>query len=122
MPGTDERKRHELFLAFEDLLGPDKTDTLMGLLPPTTTELATRQDLALTRTELRREMAELRREMAELRAELKTEMAELRGEFHELRAEVATSLREQTRTLLLGMVGSMASMATLVIGAIAITA
>ena len=86
MPGTDERKRHELYLAFEDLLGPDKTDTLMGLLPPTGTELATRQDVALTRAELRTEMAELGSEMGELRTELKTEMAELRGEFQELRA------------------------------------
>jgi hypothetical protein len=111
MPGTDERKRHELYLAFEDLLGPDKTDTLMGLLPPPGTELATRQDLAVTRAELRTEMADLRAEFQQLRAE-----------FQELRADVATSLREQTRTLLLGMVGSMASMATLVIGAIAITA
>jgi hypothetical protein len=122
MPGTDERKRHELYLAFEDLLGPDKTDTLMGLLPPPGIELATRQDLALARAELRADMADLRREFEGLRGEFNELRSELKTEMADLRAEVATSMREQTRTLLLGMVGSMASMATLVIGAIAITA
>ena len=48
-------------------------------------DLATKEDLAITKSELKVEMAdlktELKTEMADLKTELKTEMANLRAEF-----------------------------------------
>jgi ribosomal protein L29 len=120
---VEERRRLHLYEVARDRLGVDAADTLMELLPPMDpSELATRSDLALTRselrtemaelrTELRTEMAELRTEMAELRTELRTEMAELRTELRtemaELRVAVATMMREQTNRLLALVVPTM---------------
>ncbi|MDZ4826972.1 MAG: hypothetical protein SGJ13_10985 [Actinomycetota bacterium] len=97
----EERRRLHLYEAARERLGVDAADTLMELLPPMDpSELATKTDLALTRSELRGQMAEIRREMAELRTELKGEMAELR-------VAVADMMREQTNRLVMFVVPTM---------------
>ena len=93
-PPVDEHKRHELFVAMEHLIGAERAETFMSMLPPTTwDDLVTKQDL--------------RREL---------EMLE-----HKLTALIHGELRSQTRTLMLGLVGAMATMTSLCLGAIALT-
>jgi hypothetical protein len=77
---TDDDRRY-LYDLLERSLDARSAAILMAHLPPVGwADLATRQDLAVTRAELKGEMAELRGEMAELRGE----MAELRGEVHSM--------------------------------------
>lgn len=75
----------------------------MSSLPPHPDQLATKDDLAILGGGLRTEMAdlrtELRTEMAHFRTELRVEMAGLRVEMRDL-------TNQQTRTLMLGLVGS----------------
>ncbi len=85
------------------------------------TELRT--EMADLRTELRTEMADLRAdlrtEMADLRTDLRTEMAglrtELKTEMRDLRTELKTEMRDltaqQTRTMTIGLVGSVTALA-----------
>ncbi len=64
MAATDERARHELYLAFENLIGAEKADTLMAtLLTSDRTELVTKSDLIATKSDLRAEIQTLRAEM-----------------------------------------------------------
>jgi hypothetical protein len=51
---VDERGRHKLYLAFEHLIGTDKADTLMAMLPPVGwADVATKRDLDAVAFELR---------------------------------------------------------------------
>ena len=79
---VDERRRHEMYLAFEELVGAEVAATMMEHLPPVGwADVATRHDLE--------------REIAILRAEMQAGFAEVRGEMHagfgELRAEIGRS-------------------------------
>ncbi len=119
MPLT-ERQRHDAYEALHHAFG-DHTDTVIELLRPDHDHLATRQDLTLGLAELRdeitdvrseiadvrAEIADVRVEMAGLRTELKTEMAELRTE---LKAEMRDLTTGQTRTMMLGLVGSITAL------------
>jgi hypothetical protein len=73
-------------------LGEAEGDTLMALLPPADTELATRQDVDGVRVEMSDLRTELRADMADLRTELQQEMSrlrtELRGDMKDLRSEL----------------------------------
>ncbi len=64
---TTEAERLALHAAARDRLGTGEGDTLMGLLPPANTEIATRRDLdvleARLRTELTTAVAALGRRM-----------------------------------------------------------
>jgi hypothetical protein len=43
----DERSRHELYLSIEELIGSERADTLMSMLPPVEwADVATKHDLA----------------------------------------------------------------------------
>lgn len=129
----DDRTRHDLYTAFEELWGSDRAEAMMSLLPPVGwADVATKHDLdALRETlearldanaaELRGEMAELKIElrtevsglktgMAELKTELKTEIAELRAEFH-------ASLATTTRTMVFSLTSSVVIVASLAFGA-----
>jgi hypothetical protein len=71
----DERKRHDLYQRFEDVLGHEHADTLMELLPPVGwADVATKSDLAAleTRVDSRFETLEARMDkgFAEVRAEM----------------------------------------------------
>lgn len=94
MPLT-ERQRHDAYEALHQAFG-DHTDTVIELLRPDHEHLATREDLALGFADLRTEIADVRREMADLRAELRTEMRDLTA--------------GQTRTMMLGLVGSVTAL------------
>jgi hypothetical protein len=68
-------------------MDPRQAETLVrGLGDMDTSELATRTDVALVRTEVADLRSELKSEIADLRSELRTEVADLRSE---LRTEIA---------------------------------
>ncbi|HYI61109.1 MAG TPA: hypothetical protein VEW93_04830 [Acidimicrobiales bacterium] len=47
MPLVDEAKRHDLYVAIEDLIGPERAETFMNMMPPTTwDDIATKADLS----------------------------------------------------------------------------
>ncbi len=78
----DERKRHDLYQRFEDVLGQEHADTLMELLPPVGwADVATKSDLAALET----------------RVDSKFETLEARMDkgFAEVRAELHQALRQQ---------------------------
>lgn len=74
----DERRRHDLYVRAEELLGPEPAGSLMELLPPAGAEVATRQDLENLRSATKQDLdvmaASLRLEMANLGSALRTEM------------------------------------------------
>lgn len=94
MPLT-ERQRHDAYEALHQAFG-DHTDTVIELLRPDHDHLATREYLTLGLSDVRAEIADVRVEMAELRTELKTEMRDLTA--------------GQTRTMMLGLVGSITAL------------
>lgn len=78
----DERKRHDLYQRFEDVLGHEHADTLMELLPPVGwADVATKADLTAL----------------EHRVDSKFETLEARMDkgFAEIRAELHQALRQQ---------------------------
>jgi hypothetical protein len=90
-----------LYRAAEQLLGEEQANTLMSLLPPVGwADVATKDDLH------------------QLEARLDGRFAELESRVE---ARLERALREQTRTLLLGLVGAMATMTSLCLGAVALT-
>ncbi len=128
-----EFQRHQIFQWFESQMGPERAAIMMDLLPPvgwgdmvTGSEL--RAELALLRAETASEFAVVRGEFADLRgefsglrgefAELRGEFAGLRGEFAEAKGEMHLSMANQTRSLMVGMVASNATLVGLVLAAI----
>lgn len=115
----DERTRHDLYTAFEELWDRERAEAMMTAFSPIEwDDLATTQDLDVLGAGLRTEMAELRTElrtgMAELRTELRTELADVRTEFHrDLAAATRTMVFSLTSSVF--VVGSLAfAAATLV--------
>jgi hypothetical protein len=92
-----EPERHELYELAKHDVGERFAELMIKALPPDPHRLATKDDVALMGAELRTEMAVLRTEMADLRTELKTEIRDL--------------TTQQTRTLMLGLVGSITTLA-----------
>ncbi len=77
-----EAARHDLYTGLNELLGPERTETLMSALPVhDLDEVATKGDLA----ELR---AELKGDIAELRAELKGDFAVLGSKVDTMQVEL----------------------------------
>jgi hypothetical protein len=90
---VDERRRHQMYLAFEELVGGEVASTMMEHLPPAGwADVATAHDVgrevALVRADMSTGFAELRAEMHEMAGSLRAEMHEMGGE---LRAEIARS-------------------------------
>jgi hypothetical protein len=110
-----EAARHRLYEKIREQWGDENADELMSYLPPVgwadvatrgdldALRVATKQDLALLRTELRGEMIELR-----------GEMTELRGEMSELRADIERGFKEQLRWLVGTLVGMTAIFSVIV--------
>lgn len=94
MPTVDEAERRALYVAVEDLIGPERAETFMSLLPTTTA------DELVTKEYLTREFENF---------ELKFE------------AKLHQELRNLTRTFMIGLMTSTATTASLCLGAIALT-
>ena len=73
---------------------------MIKALPPDPQRLATKDDLAVLGSELRAEMADLR-------GDLRVEMAQLRTE---LKVKMQDLTSGQTRTMMLGLVGSITAL------------
>ena len=91
-----ETERHELYELAKTHVNDRFAELIMNSLPPNVDNLATKDDVAVLG-------ADLRTEMAELRTELRTEVAGLRVEMRDLTAG-------QTRTMTLGLVGSITAL------------
>ncbi len=111
----DEQTRFDLRAYFRGAMGEDRlADALMEALPPIEySELATKQDLLLTKAELRADMAELKSEIKGETGELKDKVGglrtELKSDIADVRSEMSwmeRSLNGQIRTGMALTVGS----------------
>jgi hypothetical protein len=137
----DERARHELYRAVEELLGTKAADTLMALLPPVGwADVATKGDLlqlearldarldaqfarAEGRTDARFGGVDARFRALDVRFEaIDARFSRMDARFAQLEGQLDRSLREQTRTLMLGLVGAMFTMTSLCLGAVTLAA
>lgn len=91
-----EPERHELYELAKHDVGERFAELMIKALPPDPQRLATKDDLAVLAAELRAEMAGLRVEMADMRTSLMVEMRDLTS--------------GQTRTMMLGLVGSITAL------------
>ena len=109
--GVDELARLRLANKAVNLFGEKEAQTLMEHLPlGGIANLATKDDLFLTKAELRADFEKLRADVGMLRAEfqelradfeqLRADFERLRADFERLRADVAESMRRQTITLI----------------------
>ncbi len=125
-----EAERLELYELAKRQVGDRFAELMIKAVPADPERLATKDDLAVLGADLRTETAhlrtELRTEMADLRTELRTEMADLRTEMADLRTELKTEMAglrtdlktemrdltaQQTRTMTIGLVGSITALA-----------
>ena len=91
-----EAARHDLYTGLSELLGPERTETLMSALPIyDLDEVATKGDIA----ELR---AEIKGDIAELRAEIKGDIAVINARLYTLETgitAIGSRLDDQTQRL-----------------------
>jgi hypothetical protein len=85
--------------------------TLVDLLPPDASQLATKADLGELRAGTKADLVEVRAEMAELRADMRADLAELRSEMHQ-------GFSEQTRTLAMWMISTTVTCVTFSVGSV----
>jgi hypothetical protein len=113
---VDERSRHELYLSIEELIGAEKAEMLMSMLPSVGwADVATRQDLTAHQVVSRRDLAALEEHMGlrfnelEQRTDLRFEGLEerlgLRIETSaaEIRSELHKALRDQLRVVVFAL-------------------
>ncbi|MAT04411.1 MAG: hypothetical protein CL424_05135 [Acidimicrobiaceae bacterium] len=106
-----ESQRIELYeFVKQSSLGKAGADIVMNAIPTIDwNDLATRDDLALLRSELRGEMGELRSELrgeiGELRSELRSEMTGLRGDFQLEMMQLENRLQRSIVTWILAAQG-----------------
>jgi hypothetical protein len=90
----DERRRHELYVALEELIGAGPTESLMSLLPPVGwADIATKQDLAHVEHLLDARIDELRTELS----------TRIGSQGKERKAYFESGLRSTMRTLFFGI-------------------
>ncbi len=93
---ADRRRLHE---ALSSSIGPESSEVLMELLPPAGwTDLATRTDIEIAKTELRMEMQDLR-------MDLKGEMADVRIEIQDLKSRLDAQLPKLVAANIASMLG-----------------
>ncbi len=131
MTVIDERARHDLYRGLEELLGSGRADTLMSLLPGVGwADVATKQDLRQLEERIEARMdarfarvdarfAGVDAQLAGVDARFTDLETRLDARFHASESRFERALREQTRTLLVGLVG-MFTMTSLCLGAIAL--
>ncbi len=116
----DERTRHQLFLRPKEVLGGEEANTLMEQLPPLGwAEVATKTDLRSEAGLLRADTALPRTDVHELerRVDLRFELAEERmmRTVHEMASTLRTEMNAQTRLFLSAVVGSMLTLASVLL-------
>ncbi|HEX2040583.1 MAG TPA: hypothetical protein VHF47_12735 [Acidimicrobiales bacterium] len=109
-----EAAKHDLYTGLQETMGEERAATLMELLPPSGTDLATKQDvdraIALLRSDVTAEFTSVRAEMAagfksvrtEMAAEFKSVRTEMAAEFTSVRSEMAaefTSVRSELKAV-----------------------
>jgi hypothetical protein len=86
----DERSRHELYLRLEEVLGPERAETLMEMLPPVGwADVATKRDLDLGLQQMLQRM-DLRFDACE----------------HKIMAALKDEITAQTRTVVFAVLGT----------------
>jgi hypothetical protein len=145
---VDEPARHDLYRGLEELLGSKRADTLMSMLPGVGwADVATRQsvrddlrqlegrvdarftrleasiDVRFARVDARIASVEAQLRDVETRMDAGFSQVDLR--FNESESRIGSyldrALREQTRTLMVGMVGAIFTMTSLCLGALTLT-
>jgi hypothetical protein len=130
----EERARHELYRGVEELLGTDRADTLMSLLPPvgwadvtTKTDLRSlddRIDSRFSRVDARFTAIEARLVAIEARLDgIDARFSQIDDRFAKIDdrfAELERSMAQQTRTLVFSILGALFTMTSLCLGTIAL--
>jgi hypothetical protein len=130
----EERARHELYRGVEELLGTDRADTLMSLLPPvgwadvtTKTDLRSlddRIDSRFSRVDARFTAIEARLVGIEARLDgMDARFSQIDDRFAKIDdrfAELERSMAQQTRTLVFSILGALFTMTSLCLGTIAL--
>ncbi len=91
----NDADRRKLFEALRATIGPEPSELLMELLPPTGwAHLATSADVSMLRTDIDIAKTELRIEIQDVRTELKGDIQELRIEIQDVRTELKGDIQE----------------------------
>lgn len=145
---VDEPARHDLYLGLEEMLGKHRADTMMSMLPGVGwADVATRQGV---RDDIRQLEGRVDARFTKLEASIEVRFARVDARFGSVEAQMRDvetrmdagfsqvdlrfnesesriksyldrALREQTRTLMLGLVGAMFTMTSLCLGALTLT-
>ena len=115
----DGRARQDLFTGLDEVLGPQRAETLMAHLPPVGwADVATKQDLTLMRQDLvvlmKQDLVLMRQDLVQLeeRMNMRFEMVDQRMDAMKFelmaafRGEIVDALSSQTRTIILSMLGA----------------
>lgn len=122
----DEQARYELSERLAEVLGPAPAGTLMASLPPSRwDQLATKQDLERFATKEDLERFATKVELAELRSETLHRFAlldeRLEAMEHRItaafRGELTAAITAQTRTMTLGLLGTVLAMGSFMLAA-----
>jgi hypothetical protein len=113
----DERRRHELYAALEELIGAGPTETLMSLLPPVGwADVATKHDVARIETLLNARIDGLETEFNARIDGLRTEVVtRIDSQGHELKAYIESGLRSTMRTLFFSIAGLLIPMTSVLL-------
>jgi hypothetical protein len=124
---VDERSRHELYLSIEELIGAERADTLMAMLPSVAwADVATKQDLSAHEVATRRDLAALE-ERIDVRFKAFEERIDVRfkaldarldtfatkADLVELEARLERALRDQMRVMVFALIGALFTMTSL---------
>lgn len=113
----NDADRRKLFEALRATIGPEPSELLMELLPPTGwAHLATSADVSMLRTDIDIAKTELRIEIQDVRTELKGDIQEVRSEVQDLRGRIDGLVPK----LVAANIASMIGIAGLVLGAVSI--
>lgn len=111
---TNEKDRLDLRQAFEIVFADERLARIaMEAMPPIDySQLATKDDVAVSATALRGEFAELKGDFAELRSSVTALGATLDAKIETSSAATATSMVKLARTVVVGQVSTVLMMGT----------
>jgi hypothetical protein len=119
----DERSRHELYLKPEQVLGSDPASVLMEMLPPVGwADVATKRDIdglaAATKRDIDGLATATKRDIDALAAATKTDISSLAAAVETLEHRLRAEFANQTRTIVLAMLGSSLAILATTLGAV----